>query len=103
MTIDINNINPNRPDRLKPQDSGKGVSDAQAKAESKQDAPNSKNTSDNVSLSDTAKSLTQIENGLKSLSDVDQARVDAVREKLESGNYEVNAKNMAQKMLEMDK
>ncbi len=102
MTIDINNINPNRPDRVKPQDTGKSAPDVQPKAEGKQDqgtgAPR-----DNVSLSDTAKSLTQIENSLKSLSDVDQAKVDAIRERLENGAYEVDAKNMAQKMLDMDK
>ena len=100
MGIEINNANAGRPDSLR-KDSGKlAPPDATnaAPAESKAD----KSTADSVSLSNRAKGLTQLESEIKNLPDVDQSKVDALKAKIESGEYQVNPGNMAQKMLDME-
>jgi negative regulator of flagellin synthesis FlgM len=75
----------------KPQASGK--TDAKARSESSRDA---------VSITDTAANLKRIEAGLANQPEVDRSRVDAVREKLESGNYAVDADKVAQKLLRLE-
>lgn len=101
MSIDINNINPSRPDGLNRQDKG-------AAAELKSADENSaithadSGTTDSVSLSSAAKDLAQIENSLKSLPEIDQGKVDEIKSRLENGDYQINSKNMAQKMLDME-
>lgn len=52
-----------------------------------------------VQLSSKAQDLKQIEKSLASLPEVDQARVDAIKERVQSGNYEVNSRNVAEKLL----
>lgn len=57
---------------------------------------------DAVELTDTASQLKRIEARLAEIPDVDQARVDAVRQRLESGTYEVDAARVAQKLLRLE-
>jgi len=101
MSIDINNINPLRPDSARSQGAGN-----EAKTEVKGQIDTSQATAsastDNVSLSSTAKALTQIESDLKQLPDVNQAKVDAIKAKIDNGSYQIDSDNMAQKMLDLE-
>jgi negative regulator of flagellin synthesis FlgM len=56
-----------------------------------------------VRLTDTATNLKQIEARIAGLPDVDRARVDAVRQRIESGAYEVNAGRLADRLLAFER
>lgn len=57
---------------------------------------------DEVALTDTAVRLKRIEQDLAALPEVDQARVDALREQIESGSYEVSGKAIADRLLRLE-
>lgn len=58
---------------------------------------------ENVNLSKQAKELRQMGEKLESYPEVDDSRVEAIRNALADGSYKVDAEKVAQKMLEMDK
>lgn len=58
---------------------------------------------DAVEITDTAARLKVIEARLKDVPDVDRARVDALRKRVESGDYQPDAARIAQKLLRMEK
>jgi len=64
---------------------------------------NGSSASDSVSLSDAGKAMAKLEAELAAMPDVDQARVDEIRTALASGRYQVDAENIADKLLEQDK
>ena len=102
MSIDINNINPLRPDSARSQGaSNEAKAEVKGQVDSSQTAASSAST-DNVSLSSTAKALTQIESDLKQLPEVNQAKVDAIKAKIDNGSYQIDSDNMAQKMLDLE-
>ncbi|MCK7548311.1 flagellar biosynthesis anti-sigma factor FlgM [Marinobacter koreensis] len=57
---------------------------------------------ENVSLSNQAKNLKQLEEKLGDYPEVDDDRVAQIRSALENGTYKIDAEKLAQKMLEMD-
>ncbi len=59
-------------------------------------------SADAVDLSVTATNLKRIEADLKSVPEVNQERVDAVRERLSAGTYEVDAERVAQRLTQLD-
>jgi negative regulator of flagellin synthesis FlgM len=63
------------------------------KAEAAQDA---------VQLTDTAAHLKRIEAHLANVPDVDRARVEAIRQRIEAGAYAVDAARVAQKLLRLE-
>ncbi len=102
MSIDINNLNAPRPDNSRSQGTtGKVASAAAPRAES---APSSAGDASgtSVSISSEAQALTKLEGELKSLPEVDQSRVDAIRARIENGSYEISPEKVAQKMLDME-
>ncbi|MEZ5565149.1 MAG: flagellar biosynthesis anti-sigma factor FlgM [Gammaproteobacteria bacterium] len=56
-----------------------------------------------VQLTDTATNLKQVEGRLASVPDVDRARVDEVRQRVESGSYQVNAERVADRLLAFER
>lgn len=71
--------------------------------ESTRSAGNEESTrTDAVALTDTAVRLKRIEASLAEQPDVDQARVDAVRERIESGDYQVDGNEIARRLLQME-
>ena len=58
---------------------------------------------DAVEITDTAARLKVIEARLKDVPDVDQARVDALRKRVESGDYQPDPARIAQKLMRMEK
>jgi len=99
MSIDINQISSNRPEGPKRHDNGKVTTPSAQSTENKLANTPSKDTRDSVSLSSAAKNLAKIETELKSLPDIDQSKVDAIKARIENGDYQVNSQNMAQIML----
>ena len=73
----------------------------------KSEGPNRKadasSTGSQVRLTDTATNLKQIEARLADLPDVDRARVDAVRQRIEAGDYQVNAGRLADRLLAFER
>ena len=57
---------------------------------------------DAVELTDTATNLQRIEARLTDVSDVDPQRVDAMRRRIESGDYRVDHEKLAQKLLKLE-
>ncbi len=68
-------------------------SDTDQRAEAPRDA---------VELTNTATRLKRIEAALAETPEVDRARVDDVRQRLQSGTYEIDHEQLAQKMLRLD-
>ena len=56
-----------------------------------------------VRLTDTAATLKQIESRLADLPDVDHKRVETLRQRIESGAYEVNAGRLADRLLAFER
>lgn len=59
--------------------------------------------SSQVRLTDTATNLKQIEARIANQPDVDRARVDAVRQRVESGAYQMNAGRLADRLLAFER
>ncbi len=55
-----------------------------------------------VELTDMAARLKAIEARLKELPDVDQARVDTLRQQIESGEYEIKPDQIAEQLLRLE-
>jgi negative regulator of flagellin synthesis FlgM len=58
---------------------------------------------DAVALTDTASRLKRIEARLAALPDIDQARVDEMRKRIDSGDYRPDAARIAEKLVRMEK
>jgi negative regulator of flagellin synthesis FlgM len=58
---------------------------------------------DDVQLTRTATSLKNIEARLASVPDVDRVRVDAIRQRVESGGYKVDANRIAERLLRFER
>ncbi|MEO8224834.1 MAG: flagellar biosynthesis anti-sigma factor FlgM [Gammaproteobacteria bacterium] len=56
-----------------------------------------------VRLTDTATNLKQVEARLADVPDVDRARVEAARQRVESGAYQVNAGRLADRLLAFER
>jgi len=66
-------------------------------AKSRADAP-----SDAVELTNTATNLKRIEAKLADMPEVDRSRVEDVRQRVQSGSYEIDHQELAHKMLKLD-
>ena len=58
---------------------------------------------DAVDFSSTVTSLKKIEARLRELPDVDRARVDELRQQVESGEFQVDARSVAAKLLRLER
>ena len=59
-------------------------------------------TRDDVQLTDTATNLKRIEAKLAEIPEIDQSRVDDIRQRLQSDSYRIDPEQLAQKMLRLD-
>lgn len=60
-------------------------------------------SADDVQLTHTATSLKQIETRLASIPDVDRARVEAVRQRVESGTWKMDANRIADRLMRFER
>ena len=103
MNIDINGLNPSRPDGQKRQLSNKSLESSNSASSpaqtSEQGSPSPKVS---VSISSSAQNLTKIEAELKALPEINQARVDELKARIDRGEYQPDSANLAQKMLNLE-
>jgi len=99
MNIDTGNINTNRSDGPKRNENTKSADSSTTKNTSSgvEAAPSA-----SVSFSHSAQNIAKIEAELKALPEVNQTRVDEVRARIESGEYQPDSENLAQKMLNLE-
>tara|TARA_R110001592_G_scaffold60539_1_gene184146 strand:+ start:2877 stop:3185 length:309 start_codon:yes stop_codon:yes gene_type:complete len=102
MNIDINGFNPNRSDGQKRQVSSKITDASSAATPASQPTEQGTAPKVSVSLSSSAQNLSKIEAELKSLPDVNQARVDEIKGRIDRGEYQPDSANLAQKMLNLE-
>jgi negative regulator of flagellin synthesis FlgM len=103
MNIDVNSINPNRSDGQKRQVSNKNIEPATPSSSSNQTSEQNTSASKvSVSLSSSAQNLTKLEAELKALPEVNQARVDEIKARIDRGEYQPDSANLAQKMLNLE-
>lgn len=57
---------------------------------------------DSVSLSSKAHTLSRLETAMADLPDVNEAKVAALKQAVDSGTYEINPRSIAEKMLAQD-
>lgn len=100
MNIDVNGLNPSRSDGQKKQVSNKSSEPLNAiSSQPAEQNPASPKVS--VSLSSSAQNLAKIEAELKALPEVNQARVDELKARIDRGEYQPDSANLAQKMLNL--
>lgn len=99
MSIEINNLNPGRPDSLKKQAPAKST---QAPPADTSSPAAEKSGGDNVSLSANAKGLAQIESEIKDLPEVNSAKVEEIKARIANGEYHIDFEKVAQKMLDIE-
>ncbi len=59
-------------------------------------------TDDRVSLTSTATALQQVEEQLAKLPDVDSKRVEAIKQAIENGSFEIDSNQVAEKLVAFD-
>jgi len=101
MTIDINGLPPSQPQGTghgaavnSPQDQNGGANPA---------AGGPGKPGDKVSLTDTAKQLQGLADHVAQLPAVDSQRVDAIRQAVTNGTYQVHPQRVADKMVAFEK
>ena len=65
-------------------------------------ASQTKEASENVSLTGMAQKLQSIEDNLSEIPVVDDDKVSSLREQISNGTYQINAERIADKMIEFD-
>ncbi|MDO6515451.1 MULTISPECIES: flagellar biosynthesis anti-sigma factor FlgM [Neptuniibacter] len=60
------------------------------------------NKGDTVNLSNAAQLLQNVDKQLSDTPDVDNERVERIKQEIESGSYQINAERVAEKMLNFD-
>jgi len=97
MVIDINSISPPAPGRSQNNETGKAVPASQT---SGNDANTQAPAQDSVELSSTAQELNQIQQDLKNLPEIDETRVEAIRQQISEGSYTVDPAEIAAKIVD---
>ena len=72
------------------------------KVQRESEAP-SRASNDDVKLTDTAVRMQKLEAQLAETPEVDRSRVDAVREKLQSGSYSVDPQRVAERLMQIER
>lgn len=103
MPVNFNGVNNNSIGTQRPgpndQRPDSGSKPAAGADQARESAPKA---SEGVNLSARAKAVKQAEQQLREQPEINDARVAQIRQALEDGTYKVDAKQLAQKMLEMD-
>lgn len=94
MTNNINNINPNQITTSLGKQDKTGSTAQNTSTEN-----TAKTSTDQVKLTNQAQDLQQLEQTIKSLPEVDQARVEKIKAQIASGNYSINPSTIADKII----
>ena len=60
------------------------------------------NANDGVRITDSARQLAALEQAIRTLPDVDEARINEIRTAIENGSYEVSPDRIADKLIRME-
>ncbi|MBR9869547.1 MAG: flagellar biosynthesis anti-sigma factor FlgM [Gammaproteobacteria bacterium] len=101
MSVDLNGIGPGQVNTTRTQ-ADKSSSSAPSPAADQAKAQSPAARGENVSLSNQAKNLKQLEEKLGDYPEMDDDRIAEIRSALDNGTYKIDAEKLAQKMLEMD-
>ncbi|HET8848918.1 MAG TPA: flagellar biosynthesis anti-sigma factor FlgM [Marinobacter sp.] len=103
MSVDLNGIGPGQVNTNRTTADKSGASQApQSNAGEQAKAQSPAARGENVSLSNQAKNLKQLEQKLGDYPEMDDDRIEQIRTALANGTYKIDAEKLAQKMLEMD-
>jgi negative regulator of flagellin synthesis FlgM len=104
MSVDFNGIGPGQVNNHRPSAGKTSGSEAPKQAGAEQAKPQATNArGENVNLSSQARDLKQLEQKLGEFPEMDDDRIEQIRNALADGSYKVDAEKLAQKMLDMDK
>ena len=102
MSVDFNGINQSQINTQRPTTDRAGNAAKTATAEqATSQSPQARGES--VNLSSQARDLKQLEQKLGDFPEMDDERIAQIRSALEDGSYKIDAQQLAQKMLDMDK
>ena len=87
----------------KPAQSSSSAGAAKKNSSSKAQASTNKPSSDRVDLTDNASRLQQIEQSLADIPVVDSARVDAISQSIEEGNYVIDNEKIADQIIKNER
>ena len=73
------------------------------KSESKETLANSEKPGESLQLSSEAKDIRKIEQNLAQLPEVNQDRVEELKQAINNGKYEIDSRNVAEKLLGLEK
>ncbi|EHQ52159.1 anti-sigma-28 factor FlgM [Ectothiorhodospira sp. PHS-1] len=99
MSIDIKNLTQTQP---RSAGESRGASDVAKGARSGGGTGFSGPVGDKVTLTETARRLSTLEQNVRAQPSVDQEKVEAIRQAIQEGRYEVNAESVANKILKTE-
>ncbi len=103
MSVDLNGIGPGQVNTQRTTaDKSSGTQNTQPATNEQAKTQSQGARGENVSLSNQAKNLKQLEQKLGDYPEMDDDRIEQIRSALENGTYKIDAEKLAQKMLEMD-
>lgn len=102
MTIEINNLPPVNPGSAETGNSS-GVKRGEQQAEGGASASRTASGPDQVSLTPTAQTLRNLEAQVADLPEVDQDRVQAIRDAIANGSYQIDADRVAARLMDMER
>jgi len=103
MSVDLNGIGPGQVNTQRTTaDKSSGAQNTQPASNEQAKTQAQGARGENVSLSNQAKNLKQLEQKLGDYPEMDDDRIEQIRSALENGTYKIDAEKLAQKMLEMD-
>ncbi|GAA3585796.1 MULTISPECIES: flagellar biosynthesis anti-sigma factor FlgM [Marinobacter] len=103
MSVDFNGIGPGQVNTQKTTADKTGSAPKQPATPTEQAQQTQNARGESVKLSSQAKDLKQVEQRLSDYPEVDDERIEQIRNALADGSYKVDAQKLAQKMLDMDK
>lgn len=106
MVIDSNSINPAQPGKRNGGTDSAALDKrlAQSRGDNADEARRGEAaaSSDTVELSPEARNLARLQQALADQPDIDEARVEALRQQVEDGTYQVDANSLAASILQSD-
>jgi negative regulator of flagellin synthesis FlgM len=102
MAININNLGVNNRTLSNNRASESSPNQSEEAATRTANAATKKATTNNVELSLQALTLTSLEARINAAPNVDNARIDSIKQSIENGSYTIDADNIADKLLNSD-
>ncbi|NND68023.1 MAG: flagellar biosynthesis anti-sigma factor FlgM [Halioglobus sp.] len=96
-------IKPTRPDMNQSSAPSPKVTGTSGTSLSKDSGAPAVGSQDTVTLTNTAAEMLKLEERLASIPDIDDARVAAIKEQIENGNYQIDAEKIVDSLFQIEK